>query len=202
MRIAILRRLSRHHPHSRLLLAARRPRRHGVDRSRPGRRRSRGAAEGYGGAGADPGTHQDPRATAGASDESQADQPAQRLSAHRHRGLHPARHRGVVEPASRHPVLCRRRIDLGAGDRRDAADSPAGGRTQGRQMADRRRPVAASQDARHLRLRPDRPRRRRLRPRLRHEGGGVGARAGARPGACRRLRARRRARPRSFPIAT
>ena len=100
---------------------------------------------------------------------------------------------GIVVSSSQHPgtpVLCRRRIDVGAGDRRDAADSAADGGAQGRQMADRRRPLAASQDARHLRLRPDRPRRRGLRPRLRHEGRGVGARAGTRPGSIRRLRAR------------
>ena len=33
--------------------------------------------------------------------ETQADQPAQRLSAHRHRRLHEARHHRIVEPASR-----------------------------------------------------------------------------------------------------
>ena len=45
---------------------------------------------------------------------------------------------------------------------------------QSRTMADRHRPDAARQDARHLRLWPHRRRRRRLRPRLRHECAGVG----------------------------
>ena len=58
-------------------------------------------------------------------------------------------------------------------------------------LADRRRPHAARQDARHLRLRPDRRRRRRLRQGVRHEGAGLGARAGAGAGARRRLRRRR-----------
>ena len=68
------------------------------------------------------------------------------------------------------------------------ADSAADGGAEGRQMADRRRPYAARQDARHLWLWPDRRRRRRLRQGVRHERAGVGARAGARKGARRRLR--------------
>ena len=71
------------------------------------------------------------------------------------------------------------------------ADPAADGGAQGRQMADRRRPHAARQDARHLWLRADRRRRRRLRQGVRHERAGVGARAGAGEGARRRLRDRR-----------
>ena len=89
----------------------------------------------------------------------QAHQPAQRLSAHRHRRLHAARHRRVVEPAPRHAVLRHRRADLGADPRRHAADPAADGVAQGRQLADGRRHDAARQDARHLRLRPHRQRR-------------------------------------------
>ena len=127
-------------------------------------------------------------AAARAAAEAEADQPAQRLSAYRYRRLHPARHHRVVEPACRHAVLCDRRTDLGAGAGGDARDSAADGGAEGRQMADRRRPHAARQDARHLRLRPDRRGRRRLRQGVRHEGAGVGARAGAGEGARRRLR--------------
>ena len=102
-------------------------------------------------------------AAAGAAAETETDQPAQRLSAYRHRRLHPARHHRVVEPARRHAVLCRRRTDLGAGAGGDAANSAADGGAQIRQLADRRRPHAARQDARHLRLWPHRQRGRRLR---------------------------------------
>ena len=70
------------------------------------------------------------------------------------------------------------------------ADAAADGRAESRQMADRGRPHPARQDARHLRLWPDRRRRRRLRQGLRHEGAGVGAREGADTGAGRRLRDR------------
>ena len=130
-------------------------------------------------------------AAAGAAAETEADQPAQRLSAYRYRYLHPARHRRVVGPARRYAVLCDRRIHLGPGPGGDARDPAADGGAQGRQMADRRRPYAARQDARHLRLWPDRRRRRRLRQGVRHEGAGLGARAGAGEGARRRLRDRR-----------
>ena len=123
------------------------------------------------------------RATA----QAQAHQPAQRLSAYRRRCLHPARHRGVVEPASRLAVLRHRGTDLGPDHRGDAANPAADGVAQGRQLADRRRHHAARQDARHLRLRPDRRRGRRLRPRLRHERAGLGARGDALQGARRRL---------------
>ena len=60
---------------------------------------------------------------AGAAAEAEADQPAQRLSAHRYRGLHAARHRRLVEPARRHAVLCDRGTDLGAGAGGDARRS-------------------------------------------------------------------------------
>ena len=69
--------------------------------------------------------------------------------------------------------------------------SAADGGAQGRQMADRRRPYAARQDARHLWLWADRRRRRRLRQGVRHERAGMGAGAGARKGPRRRLRGRR-----------
>ena len=108
----------------------------------------------------------------------------------------------VVEPASRHAVLRHRGIDLGPGARRDAPDSPAGGGAQGRQMADRRRHHAARQDARHLRLRPDRQRRRRLRAGVRHERGGVGARRRRSPRRAPTAMRPRRAKKRSSPTAT
>src|SRR5262249_41001487 len=68
--------------------------------------------------------------------KAQADQPAQRLSAHRRRGLYAPRRRRVVEPARRHAVLRRGRVDLGADPRGGAAASPADGGAQGRQVAD------------------------------------------------------------------
>ena len=62
----------------------------------------------------------------------------------------------VVEHAPGHAVLRGRRADLGAGAGGDAADPAAGGGAAGGTLADRRRPHAARQDARHLRLRPHR----------------------------------------------
>ena len=88
--------------------------------------------------------------------------------------------RGVIvssNPASRHTVLCHSGTDLGADSCGDAPDSPADGRAQGGQVADRRRQHPARKDARNLRLRPNRRRGRRLRQGVRHEGGGVGARS-------------------------
>ena len=126
----------------------------------------------------------------GASAQAQADQPAQRLSAHRHRHLHAARHRRVVEPASRHAVLRHRRADLGPDHRRHAADSAADGLAQGRQLADGRRHDVARQDPRHLRLRPHRQRGRGLRQGVRHERAHLGARGDDGAGARRRLRDR------------
>ena len=100
---------------------------------------------------------------------------------------------GIVVSSSQHadtPSYADRGIDLGAGAGGDARDAAADGVVESRQMADRRRPHPARQDARHLRLWPDRRRRRRLRQGLRHEGAGVGAREGAGAGARRRLRDR------------
>ena len=182
------RRLSRHAAHAALLRQARRPRCHHLERSRPGRRCAGRAAARHRGAGADTRADADPRAAARAAAPSRAHQPAQRLSAHRHRRLHPARRDRVVEPAPRHALLCRGGADLGPGARGDAPDPAADGRAPGRQMADRNRQHPARQDARHLRLRPHRQRRRRLRPRLRHECAGLGARDLAGAGARRRLR--------------
>ena len=62
-------------------------------------------------------------AAAGAAAEAEADQPAQRLSAYRYRGLHAARHHRVVEPACRYAVLCDRRTHLGPGAGGDARRS-------------------------------------------------------------------------------
>ena len=106
---------------------------------------------------------------------------------------------GVIVSSSQHPgtpSYAAAELTWGAGPRGDAADPAADGGAQGGQVADRRRQHAARQDARHLRLRPDRQRRRRLRPRLRHERGGLGARGDAArrraPTATRRRPARRR----------
>ena len=100
-----------------------------------------------------------PRAAHRASAQAAADQPAQRLPAHRHRGLHAARRYRVVEPASgaRRPMP--RGIDLGPHHRGDATDSAADGVAQGRPLADRRRLDPARQDAGHIRLWPHRRRR-------------------------------------------
>ena len=111
----------------------------------------------------------------GQAAQAQADQPAQRLSPHRHRRLHPAGRRGVVEPASRHALLRHRRIDLGADPVVVPPDPAADGLAQGRHLADRRGLDLAQQDARHFRLWPHRRRGRELRPRLRHECRGLGA---------------------------
>ena len=166
---------------------ARRPRRDDLERPRPGRRCAGRAAAGYRGAGADPRAHQDPRAAAGAAAAPQAHQPAQRLSAYRHRHLHAARHHRVVEPASRHAVLRHGRDDLGADPRRHAANPAADGLAQGRQLADGRGHDDPRQDARHLRLRPHRQRGRGLRQGVRHERAGLGARGDLGAGAGRRL---------------
>ena len=109
-----------------LLSQARRPRRHGLDRPRPGRRRAGRAAARHRGARADPRAHADPRAAARAAAEAAADQPAQRLPAHRHRRLHAARHHRLVRPARRaRPSYADRRADLGPRARGDAADPAA-----------------------------------------------------------------------------
>ena len=120
-----------------------------------------------------------------------ADQPAQRLSPHRHRHLHQARHRRLVEPASGHAVLRHGRADLRPDPRGHAPDPAADGLAQGRQVADRRRQLRARPHARPLRLRPHRPRGRRLRQGVRHAGRGVGAGGVARARQGRRPRGRR-----------
>ena len=182
---------------------ARRPRRHDLERPRPGRRRAGRAAAGHRGAGADPRAHADPRAAARAAAQAAADQPAQRLSAHRRRGLHAARHRRVVEPARRHAVLRHRRADLGPDPRGDAPDPAADGvaaRPGNWQIGVGTH--AARQDARHLRLRPDRQRGRRLRQGVRHERAGLGARGIAAQRAAPTATRWRRARTRSSSAAT
>ena len=138
--------------------------------------------------GAVPRAHANPRAAAGAVAQAETHQSAQRLSAYRYRGLHAARHHRLVEPASRHAVLCRGGIDLRTDPGFAAAHPAARRRAQSRAMAGRRRFDAARQNARHLRLRPHRRRRRRLRPGVRHEHSGVGAAGYARKSARRRLR--------------
>ena len=65
-------------------------------------------------------------------------------------------------------VVRRGRTHLGADARRDAADPAADGVAPGRPLADRRRPHADRQDARHLRLRPHRQGRGRLWRGVRH----------------------------------
>ena len=74
---------------------------------------------------------EDPRAAARPPAQAEAHQPAQRLSAHRHRCLHPARRDRVVEPACRRAFLRGRGVDLGTDPRRDAPDPAADGRAQG-----------------------------------------------------------------------
>ena len=138
---------------------------------------------------------------AGASAQPPADQPAQRLSAYRHRHLHQARHHRLVEPASGHALLRHGGADLGPDPRGHAPDPAADGLAQGGQVADRRRQYRARPHARPLRLRPHRARGRRLRQGVRHDGRGVGARGVARARQGRRSRGRRRARKRSSPSA-
>ena len=70
-----------------------------------------------------------------------------------------------LEPACGHAVLRRGRADLGAGAGAMRQIPAAGGGAEGRRLADRRRQHAARQDAGHLRLRPHRRGRRRLRQR-------------------------------------
>ena len=140
------------------------------------------------GAGAVPRAHANPHAIAGAAAEAAADQPAQRLSAYRHRHLHAAGGDRVIQPACRHAVPCHRGADLGAGDRRAAANSAADGVVARGQLAVRRRHLAARQDAGHLRLWPHRQGGRRIRQGVRHAGAVPGARGVDGPGARRRPR--------------
>ena len=73
-----------------------------------------------------------------------ADQPAQRLPAHRRRRLHAARRHRLVEPARRHALLRHGRADLGPRARRDAADPAADGVAEGRATG---RPASAARCA-------------------------------------------------------
>ena len=122
--------------------------------------------------------------------QAQAHQPAQRLSAHRRRGLRAPGHRRVLEPAPGHAVLRGRRAHLGA-DARLGAPAPAADRlAQGGPLADGRGHDAARQGARPLRLRADQPRGGDLRAGVRHERQLLGARSDDGAGARRRLRDR------------
>ena len=95
--------------------------------------------------------------------------------------------RGVIVSSSQHAghaVVCGRRADFGlvlAAMRQIPQQMAA---LASGAMADRRRHHVARQDARHLRLRPDRQRRRGVRQGVRHERYGVGARGVARARAC------------------
>ena len=153
MKISILDDYHRHGAHASMLREAQGPRRHDLERSRPGR--------------VDALAHRlrdtevlvlirsgTKRAAARAIAQSEAYQPAQRLSAYRRRRPHPTRRDRVVEPASRNPVICHRGAHLGPGARGHAPDSSADVLLEGRDMADRGRQHAAGKDARHLRLRP------------------------------------------------
>ena len=133
----------------------------------------------------DPRANEDQAPLLGAPRQAPAHQPAQRLSPHRYRRLHAKGRDCFVQPARGHAVLCRRGVDLGAGARRDAADSGTGRSAQARRVANRRGRDLARKDARHLRLRADRQSRGRLRESVRHERVRVGARGGARAGARR-----------------
>ncbi len=122
--------------------------------------------------------------------EAQADQPTQRLSAHRHRCLHAPRHPGLLDDAADDRVPCGGRAHLGADHRLDATH-PAGKRgAQGRPLAIERRPGHAGLDARHLRLRPHRGAAGALCQGFRDEFHGMGPRGLAEPRARRRGRDR------------
>ena len=124
------RRLFRHAAHAAVFPQARRLRGHGLERSRAGYDAVGRATEGYRSAGADSRAHPDSRAAPRAAAQTEADQPAQRLSPYRYRCLHAARHCRLVEPARRYAVLCRRGIDLGSDSRLDAPYSAADRRPQ------------------------------------------------------------------------
>ena len=182
------RRLSRYAAHPSLFPEARRPRSHRLERQRARSRHARGAAERNRNPGPDPRADEDWCSTPRTPRQVEADQPAQRLSAHRHRRLHAARRDRVIEPASRHAVVCGLRVDLGADSCRSSANPATNGRSPGRQVADRRWWHAPRQDARDLRLRPDRQCGRRLRESIRHERAGLGTRRLACEGHRRRPR--------------
>ena len=95
------------------------------------------------------------------------DQPAQRLPAHRHRGVHPPR--GASCRSNLHagsPSYATAELTWGLVLGCDAPDPPGGGRDEGGPVAERPRHDAAGQDPRDLQLRADRQRGRRLRRRL------------------------------------
>ena len=164
--LPILRRLSR--PTLRTLACypqARRPRGHDLERSCAGRGCAGRASARDRSARADPRANQDPHPAARAVAQPQADQPAQRLSAYRHRHLHQARHHRLVRPASGHALLRDGRADMGPDPRGHAPNPAADVIAQGGHMADRRRQYPARPHARPLRLWPHRARCRRLRPR-------------------------------------
>ena len=157
---------------------------------------------GHRSAGADPRAHQDPRAAARAAAEAPAHQPAQRLSAYRHRCLHEARHHRLVGPACRHAVLCHGGADLGPGARGDAPDPAADGSLQGGQWQ-----IGVGHTLRGKTLGiygygRIGERGRGLRQGVRHERAGLGARGVAGAGARGRLRGRGRARRHSSSTAT
>ncbi len=132
-------------------------------------------AQGHRGAGADPRAHQDPRAAARAAAQALADQPAQRF--YPHIDIDACTALGIVVSSDMHlgtPSHATAELTWGmiiAAFRQipqQMASLKAG------TCADRRRLDLRQQDARHLRLRPDRRRSRRLRRGFRHECRGLG----------------------------
>src|SRR5882672_11037844 len=69
-----------------------------------------------------------------------------RVAAYRHRCLYQARNYRFVRQAYEHAFLRNGRADMGAGSRRNAPDTAAGGGAQSRAMADRGWQLAARQD--------------------------------------------------------
>lgn len=119
--------------------------------------------------------------------EAPSHQPAQCLPAHRCRRLYGARGGRFVEHAPGDAVVRCRGAHLGARPCGNASASAAGRRPEGGDVAGRRRPHAAREDARRLRLRQNRQRGRRVRGGVRDERVGVGAKQLARVRAERRL---------------
>ena len=161
-----------------------------LDRSRPGHRRAGRTVAGN--RGPRPDSRADPHrgAAARSTRPAQADQPAQRVPAHRHRGLHEARRDRVIGSACRHTVVRGGRADVGTDPGRGAPDSAADAFAAGRALADGGRIDASRQDAGHPRVRADRKRRGRLRQGVRHASAGLGTRAVPPARAVRRLRRR------------
>jgi hypothetical protein len=184
------RRLFRHVADASLLPKTQGSRGYGLERPRAGYRRARCPTEGHRMPGAHPRAHENSSRPARTPPQTQAHQPTQCLSAHRRRRLYAPRHYRIVEPTSRHAVLCCGRAHMGAHSRGGASASAADGGAQSRQVANRRRYDVAQKDARHFRLRPHRRDGRGLWQGVRHERGGVGARGIARAGARGRIRDR------------